>query len=442
MRTTGGAWNIPDNLLINLWITRRSRRLIISVDGEPTRKGPAGRRSAVAFQRQVMDDMERYRRYPMTGPVALDLHFTAARRNPASIHHIAKYTLDILGPALPGNARPRRRNVLYRDDRQVKILYVDLNQSWQPNNNESGRAGSTFIMAQRARDAMAFLYMANRVSRERYDDDEESPFYVPNLPDEPEQDWLTTPGSTLTATEQLFAEETRFYEVRNLQDALLGRTDALLMSALSMYLDRLSKDNQPEQLAAIFAEADKESRNLLLSNPLTLPLPSLPRVTGESRDFAELIRDSLETFRSRWPVYRTLLMPVMLTFLVIPPEQGKDLDNIALTTLPIAHEVLRPHIEPHLLAPSYREGWMSPTENETLDRLRSLNTQSVSAYQVIELPRSAYDAPEGSLRLALGRHSYGSWWERAASYLEKEIDEAEMRGEIDNDLWKSVLGNQ
>ena len=104
-------------------------------------------------------------------------------------------------------------------------------------------------MAQRARDTMAFLYMANRVSRERYDDDEESPFYVPTLPDEPEQDWLTTPGSTLTATEQLFAEETRFYEVRNLQDALLGRTDALLMSALSMYLDRLSKDNQPERLA-------------------------------------------------------------------------------------------------------------------------------------------------------------------------------------------------
>ena len=59
---------------------------------------------------------------------------------------------------------------------------------------------------------------------------------------------------------------------------------------------------------------------------------------------------------------------------------------------------------------------------------------------MIELPRSTHDAPEGSLRLALGRHSYeGSWWERVASYLDKGIEEAHMRGEIGNDTWKSAL---
>ena len=45
----------------------------------------------------------------------------------------------------------------------------------------------------------------------------------------------------------------------------------------------------------------------------------------------------------------------MLTFLVIPPEQGKDLDNIALTALPISHEILRPDISPHLLSPTNGE---------------------------------------------------------------------------------------
>ena len=75
--------------------------------------------------------MERYGRYPMTGPVALDLHFRAARRNPPGIHRAAKHTLDILGAALPGCERPRRRSVLYHDDRQVKFLYADLDQSWR-----------------------------------------------------------------------------------------------------------------------------------------------------------------------------------------------------------------------------------------------------------------------------------------------------------------------
>ena len=207
-----------------------------------------------------------------------------------------------------------------------------------------------------------------------------------------------------------------------------------------MYLDHQPpRIGVPEELATILAESETRSRKLLLSDPMTLPLPGLPRVTGESKDFAQLIRDSLEAFRSRWPVYKTLLAPVMLTFLVIPPKQGKDLDNIALTALPIAHQVLRPHIEPHVLRFSHTGDWFGSWQAEALDRLRSVNAQSVRAYQVIELPRSAHDAPEGSLRLALGRHSHESWWERVASYLDKAIDEAEMRGEIGSDTWKSVL---
>lgn len=436
----GRPWDVPEDLQYILWLIRRARRLIMRVEGEPERKGRGGKRSAVAFQQQVMDEMERYGRYPMTGPLALDLHFTAARRNPASIHHIAKHALDILGVVLPGNERPRRRSVLYRDDRQVKFLYVDLNPAWQPDGEEGGRTGSTFIIAQRARDVMADFCMAGRLDRERLYEDEESPFVVPDLPDGPEPDWLTAPGSVLTATERFFAEETRFHDTRSLQDALLARTDALLISALSMYLDHQPpRVGMPEHLAAILEESEARSRNLLLSNPLMLPLPGLPRVSGESRDFAQLIRDSMQAFRSRWPVYRTLLTPVTLTFLVIPPKQGKDLDNIALTALPIAHQVLKPHIEPHLLVSSYGKDWLMPWQVEALDRLRSVNAQSVSAYQVIELPRSAHDAPEGSLRLALGRHSYESWWERVASYLDKGIDEAEKRGELGSGTWKSVL---
>jgi hypothetical protein len=392
-----------------------------------------------------MDQMERYRRYPMTGPVALDLHFTAARRNPASIQRIAKNTLDILGPAQSGTARPRRRSVLYRDDRQVKFLYVDLNQAWQPDGEDGGRTGSAFIIAQRARDVMADFSMAGRLSRAwLYDEDEESPFLVPDLPDEPEPGWPTAPGSARTAIEHFLAEEARFHEARSLQDALLGRTDALLISALSMYLDHQPpRVGIPEQLAAIFAESETRSRKMLLSNRMTLPLPGLPRVAGESKDFAQLIRDNLEAFRSRWPVYKTLVVPVMLTFLVIPPEQGKDLDNIALTALPIAHQVLKPHIEPHLLRFSQLGVRLGFWQADALDRLRSLNAQSVCAYQVIELPRSAHDAPAGSLRLALGRCSYeGSWWERIASYLDKRIEEAEMSGEIRGDEWRGVLARR
>jgi hypothetical protein len=166
------------------------------VDVEPAGKSPAGSRSAPEFQRQVMDEMECYRGYPMIGPVVLDLHFRAARRNPPTVQRAARHTLDVLGAAPPGCERPRRRSVLYHDDRQVKFLYADLDQSWTRNSGEDGRPGSVFIVARRASDVITDLCMAGRLSHEHYDEDDDSPFRTPDLPDDPEPGWpLTDPTS-------------------------------------------------------------------------------------------------------------------------------------------------------------------------------------------------------------------------------------------------------
>jgi hypothetical protein len=101
--------------------------------------------------------------------------------------------------------------------------------------------------------------------------------------------------------------------------------------------------------------------------------------------------------------------------------------------------VLRPHIEPHLLAPSYRDDEPEPWREEALDRLRSVNARSARAYQVIELPRSPQDPPEGTLRLALGRHNYRSWWHHTATYLGNAIERAYDRNELGDSSWASVF---
>jgi hypothetical protein len=128
--------------------------------------------------------------------------------------------------------------------------------------------------------------------------------------------------------------------------------------------------------------------------------------------------------------------PVTLTLLVIPPKQGKDLDNFALATLPIAHEVLRPHIALHLLSPHYQDEAETTWRIEALTRLKSVNAQSVSAYQVIELPRSAQDPKKGSCALALSSYTYRSWWDHATSYLDETFDRAGDEQEVA----KEILG--
>jgi hypothetical protein len=121
-----------------------------------------------------MDQMERCHRYPMRGPVALDLHFRAAQRNPPSIHRVVKHTLDLLGPALPGIKRPRRRSVLYRDDRQVKFLYADLDQEWSHKDSDGTSTGGLFIVARRASDVAADLCIAARLHRHCWEDEDDT----------------------------------------------------------------------------------------------------------------------------------------------------------------------------------------------------------------------------------------------------------------------------
>jgi hypothetical protein len=101
----------------------------------------------------------------MTGPVALDLWFTAAHKNPPAIHKIAKWALDVLGPK-PRNADGGWWPGLYRDDRQVKLLHVHLNQGWHPTSQQQAVRldGRTFIEARPVRDVVDDLAVAERLS--------------------------------------------------------------------------------------------------------------------------------------------------------------------------------------------------------------------------------------------------------------------------------------
>lgn len=94
------------------WTHQAMQRLLREVhladENEPVAKGQrAGRRRAVEFQRDAVAAMRSTGRRAMTGAVALDVHFTCGERNPPSIHRLAKYLLDVLGPAIPRSSGAR-----------------------------------------------------------------------------------------------------------------------------------------------------------------------------------------------------------------------------------------------------------------------------------------------------------------------------------------------
>ena len=416
-------WHVPDDFWVLQRRSRCPRTILAKIDGEPATKGRRGDRFAAQYQRQAIESMKLHHRYPFTGPVALDLLFISRAKNPPAIYSAAKYLLDLLGDVLPVNAEPRRRHVIYRDDRQVRFLYADMHQRWEP--GTASERGCTYITARPARDAIADLCAAYELSvaeedrldinMSDLDDDETSPFAVPELPAHFDNDLDDGLPADATPWQQWAQDYSRFNAVSTMQEHLLAQHDGLHAHALASYLA-----NRQSKYTDVFRDLLAHDRRTLLSSAMSIPMPGLPRVPGAMVRFKSEVRAELESFRSQWPLLRKLVVPVKLTFLVISPVQGKDLDNLALTVLPIAHDVLKPHIEPHLLAPD-QPYTQSPYRAEALHRLRSLNANSVCSYQVIELPRSLADHEGGLLRLALGRHSGVSWWDKAADYIDALI---------------------
>ena len=103
---------------------REARRFYFSIDGvEPRAKHSMPAADKDSVQRQLLDQLARFRRAAFRGPVALRLMLATTDRTPTHSHNVAKNLLDLFGSPCPTLAT-RRRSLLYADDRQIQALSV------------------------------------------------------------------------------------------------------------------------------------------------------------------------------------------------------------------------------------------------------------------------------------------------------------------------------
>ncbi len=129
-------WSSAEGQAIAWWYRHlRTRRLYLQ--GEPLKHGNRADKSRRADDfAQGVAQLTKVRQGALTGPVALDLDFHTSADQPPHLYHLAKRYLDLLGAAPPQAPAGGRRHMLYRDDRQVRLLHV---RTWQP----SGRHHQT-----------------------------------------------------------------------------------------------------------------------------------------------------------------------------------------------------------------------------------------------------------------------------------------------------------
>lgn len=240
--------------------------------------------------------------------------------------------------------------------RQVKLLHVSLDQAWNPDPEVAPMPVGTRLTARPIRDVAEDLRVAGEIQSRldpwAYEDDSD-PFHI--FVDGFDEDPMPGPppsGLPPEVAESLAQRDCldRHWRLMRAQEAHLAATDAYLLSYLCACPNDIAGTRElpaggPESSAEYAGLLSERYRPLLLTLPFGLPLPGFALASGEWERFGERARTGLAAFLRQWPLFRPLV-PVTATLLVTPSVRGMDLDNIAMTLLPIIHDVLRPHIDP------------------------------------------------------------------------------------------------
>ncbi|MGW6932819.1 hypothetical protein ACWGE0_22375 [Lentzea sp. NPDC054927] len=270
-------------------------------------------------------------------------------------------------------------------------------------------------------------------------EEDKGPFYSPNVPDvdlTPTFDLRMATSAEQANEWQDVNERLTDHDRAQLQEALLLANEAgiaRIICASPNWMEGAGREAvsgiKMVPLKGIYDAREKlhsEYRRMLLSEPVVYPLPGLPSASGEGKEFRASVLAQLEDLLRRRPVFNPLLVPLKVIFLVVPPIQGKDLDNIALTLLPMVHEVLQPRLEHWFEWRKRRPRTGGAEVDVSSSGSHSSVKHSVAAYEVIEIKRVIDDPPGGHLRLALGSGDQrGSTWGRIADVVDRYMNDLE-----------------
>lgn len=416
---------------------RSRRRVMALVEQEPERKGRRGARSTASFQLQFNDRAVSGARgfWPRAG-LALDLHFTTARKQPPNVESLAKHYLDLLGHHDGDDGRP----LLYRDDSQVKMLFVSCNHDWDP--DTPARQGSIHLECSPLADAIAELEAVHEIAVPGHDFDwtAEEPRFERRDIDLRLENARAFEASGDPDLSRM-AADIRFDALRDHQESFLREGDRWLSGLFRRRARELVTGKPaPWEARAARAVGSLEAWRQLqepfgpddIANELRgfflVPLPALPARSGEGKSFSHALDEACERFLREHPSLSPLVAPLRVTILAVPPQQ-QDLDNIARKVVPAINRHFRPPQEPWLLdethvglPPGLRSG-DDRRRLRDLARLRSIGEESVWAYQVIQLHRQPEHPREGWMAVVLGHgENRMSLWVQAGIEVERALE--------------------
>lgn len=297
--------------------SRKDRRVNILIDDIEPQSKRMPKSERIRFQTQVAAQLADAKRSTFTGDIALKLQLATTSRNAPQAHTIAKNFLDLLDKRDDAVKWPRR-DLLYKDDRQIQALSVSC--------RHGASDPEIFLEARPFAAMLDDLELANnaiqRLTMESHAGYEQ----------ERESEWIDSFRSILRDETKIraklgdgyyeaYLKMTRFYAQR----ALLSRGSVTLPILSWMY-------GRPKSASLSFG--NEMWAKLMTESLLRLQVGSLPVASGDSTAFKESVRVEIAAFKARWDkLINPLVVPVGLEVVVrpspkTPPGVLHDLDNI------------------------------------------------------------------------------------------------------------------
>ncbi len=214
--------------------------------------------------------------------------------------------------------------------------------------------------------------------------------------------------------------------LQDIQKAFLKNSDLNLNDLLMLFGTEINVPKDNHKYVALIGALNQRSRGMAISDPFSLKMPEPPTKEGDTTVFKTEVSRILAAFKERYPLLFPLKVLLSVTVLYIPPEgqpegQIVDLDNLALLIIPYINEIIEPPstfvntVNPALL----KEGEWKNRFLTSFGKIPKMPRNSVTRYQVIELPRLEEDPTEGCVRIILGDGSYvTSLWGKVDEVIE------------------------
>jgi len=383
----------------NLLFRRRLKRLYFEVKHEPKSKNSIDEEEKKCFQQQVVQTLHDFKRRAYRSPVIMEIYFFCNQDNPPAIHTLAKNYLDLLKTPLP-NFNIKRKRLLYSDDRIIKILIVNYHLSSEIN-------PEILIKIAPLKNFVEDIKLVERIIHNDFENSSYSSFDIKEIEEE-NNNGFSDPYENLKDLRDGKDSFVKYmghdaynamedFAIQGIQKNYLQIGNLSISGFISLFAPLLN-ERMPSCVSQANLEITNRCRNWMISPPLALDLRHTPIKNGQTKIIKKNVKTVLKDFIKQFPILFPLKARLGVIVLYVPPKtQRIDLDNLARYIIPFVNETLQPPVD-----------FVN-------------NTNSITRYQFIELPRFDSDLDAGYVRLIFDDPFWvwGSIWDRVDNVIHK-----------------------